>query len=722
MNNDRDQDVINPLDFFDLDGENSQKQDAPKGAKSKSRPMSGGAVFVTGTDTGVGKTVATHVLALLLRNKRCDVGVMKPVQCGGHDAQSLRRALTLKDPLADINPYHAKEALSPHIAFKRQQIHFEPGRVAEHFARIKARHGFTLVEGAGGLLVPITDEYLMLDLIRDLGLGVVVVARLGLGTINHTLLTIRTAQENGLAVRGIIFNEFGADGSGIPEKTNPEIIQQMSRVPVLGILPHFKKMNNHNLLQQARGRIDVQPLLEAPASPPTVKWPAWDKKYVWHPFTQMKDWVREQPLVIDKAQGSYLEDISGKRYLDGISSLWVNVHGHRKKPIDLALKQQINKVAHSTLLGAANTPSIQLAHKLIGIAPRGLRRVFYSDNGSTAVEIAIKMAYQYWQNIGRTKKTKIAHLEHAYHGDTLGAVSVGGIDQFHKIFHHLTFKTLGIEFPDFYRAPDKKAYPQYIQECLDKMEALFRSNGQEVAALVVEPLVQAAAGMIVWPTGILKSIKVLCEKYKILLIADEVATGFGRTGRMFACEHEKITPDFLCLAKGLSGGYLPLAATLTTERIYKGFLFPHKAQRTFFHGHTYTGNPLCCAAALANLTIFDREKTIDKLQPKIRYLHSRLKQFNDLPHVGQVRQKGLMVGIELVRNKETQAPYPWEERIGIRVCQAIRKKGVLLRPLGNVIVLMPPLSISKNEMNILLDAAYWGIKSVTEKSLPRERK
>lgn len=409
-----------------------------------------------------------------------------------------------------------------------------------------------------------------------------------------------------------------------------------------------------------------------------------DKKHLWHPFTQMKDWQAddEQPLVIDRAQGIYLIDSEGKVYIDGVSSLWVNVHGHRHPHIDCAVKAQVDKLAHSTLLGLANTPAVELSKKLVEIAPRGLSKVFYSDNGSTSVEIALKMAYQYWQNTGVPKKTGLVHLNNSYHGDTLGAVSVGGIGLFHEVYRGLIFKTYAL----------KKKGVDVIAE----FEALLKKDADKIAALVVEPMVQGAAGMILWPRGVLREFRRLCTAHNVFLIVDEVATGFGRTGKMFACQHEGVTPDFLCMAKGITGGYLPLAATLTTKRVYEGFLFDYKSYKTFFHGHTYTGNPLACAAALANLEVFKKEKTLTTLAPKIKLMADRLKMFYNLPRVKEVRQCGLMVGVELHGSLQ--------ERLGARVCQHLRRYGVILRPLGNVIVIMPPLAIRHDELDYVLAA------------------
>jgi adenosylmethionine---8-amino-7-oxononanoate aminotransferase len=425
-----------------------------------------------------------------------------------------------------------------------------------------------------------------------------------------------------------------------------------------------------------------------------------DKKYIWHPFTQMQEWCAEQQIIIQSGKGCVLTDIHGRDYIDGVSSLWVTVHGHRKKEIDRAVSEQLKNIAHSTLLGLSNVPAVVLAEKLIRIAPPGLSRVFYSDSGSTSVEIALKIAFQYWQQQGppfRTK-TKFISLKEAYHGDTLGSVSVGGIDLFHQIYKPLLFSSYKIETPYCYRCSLGKIYPSCKLACLMSAEKVIRRYHRAVAALIIEPLVQGAAGMLMQPPGYLTGIRKLCKKYNILMIADEVATGFGRTGTMFACEHEKITPDIMCIAKGITGGYLPLAATLTTEKIYCGFLGKYPAFRTFFHGHTYTGNPLACAAAIASIDLFRKDQTLAKLKNKIVLLSRELGRFEDLKQVGEVRQRGFMVGIELIQNKATKKPYPLEHKMGVRVTNECRKNGLIIRPLGNVIVLMPPLSISRAQL------------------------
>ncbi len=440
----------------------------------------------------------------------------------------------------------------------------------------------------------------------------------------------------------------------------------------------------------------------------------WDKDYIWHPFTQMLEWMKEDIIIITEGEGNYLVDINGNRYLDGVSSLWVNIHGHRRKEIDEAIKNQIDRISHSTLLGLSNIPSILLAKKLVQITPPSLDKVFYSDNGSTAVEIALKISFQYWQNLGHIAKKKFISLNNAYHGDTIGAVSVGGIDLFHRIYNPLLFPSYRIPSPYCYRCEFDFNYPSCNLACTDPLEDILSKNAEEIAGIIVEPIVQAAGGIIISPPGYLRKIYEISRKYNIIFIADEVATGFGRTGKMFACDHENIDPDIMVISKGITAGYLPLAATLTTNEIYNAFLGQYEEFKTFFHGHSYTGNPLACTAALANIEIFESEEVIKKIQEKISLLEKLLKNFQELEHVGDIRQKGLIAGIELVKNKENKEPYPIGERKGHRVILEARKKGVILRPLGNVIVIMPPLSISNDELNYLMDVVYHSIKKVTE--------
>lgn len=441
----------------------------------------------------------------------------------------------------------------------------------------------------------------------------------------------------------------------------------------------------------------------------------YDRTHVWHPFTQMKEWEESDPVVIVKGEGCWLIDSEGNRYLDGVAAIWTNVHGHCKREINEAIKAQVDTLEHSTLLGLSNDKAALLARRLVEITPPGLCKVFYSDNGSTAVEIGVKMAFQYWQHQGKPEKTKFISFKNAYHGDTIGAVSVGGIDLFHGVFRPLLFPTIQAPAPYCYRCEfGESDNARCGVQCLEELERIMAAHHHEVAGLVIEPLVQGAGGMIVQPDGFVRQVRELCDRHDILMIADEVAVGFGRTGAMFACEREGITPDIMALSKGITAGYLPLAATMATQKIYDAFLGEYREMKTFFHGHTFTGNPIACAAALASLDLFENERLMESLPSKIDYLKLRLQALVKTSTVGDVRQCGMIAGIELVQDRETRTPFPWEERIGIQVCLEARKRGIFLRPLGNVIVVFPPLSITLDELAFLMDGIEASIRSATE--------
>ncbi|MBP2656521.1 MAG: adenosylmethionine--8-amino-7-oxononanoate aminotransferase [Firmicutes bacterium] len=438
-----------------------------------------------------------------------------------------------------------------------------------------------------------------------------------------------------------------------------------------------------------------------------------NKAYVWQPFTQMKEWVDNPITVIAEARGNKIIDMAGKEYYDGVSSLWVNIHGHRKAAIDQAIIDQLGKVAHSTMLGLANIPATELAEELVRLTPAGLNKVFYSDDGSTAVEVAIKMAFQYWQHKGQPKKRRFVALEQAYHGDTIGTVSVGGIDLFHRVFKPLLFEPLHAPSPSCYHCQIAAGPKNCAWECAAAMEKVLAENQEEIAAVIIEPLVQAAAGMLMSPPGYLAKVRELTNKYNVLLIADEVATGWGRTGKMFACEHEGVSPDLLVLSKGITGGYLPLAATLTTDEIYMAFLGDGADNKTFYHGHSYTGNQLACAAALANIRIFREEQVIAGLDAKIKAVSEKLSAIRGLAHVGDARQCGMIVGIELMADKKAANPYPRDKAVGAMVCMMARRYGLFIRPVGDVVVFMPPLASTVDEINQMLDIVYQAIEEFT---------
>ncbi len=419
-----------------------------------------------------------------------------------------------------------------------------------------------------------------------------------------------------------------------------------------------------------------------------------DKRHIWHPFTQMKAWCApdHEPLVLVEGEGALLRDSRGREYVDGNSSIWTNIHGHGHPGITEAIKDQAGRLAHCSFLGSSNEPAIRLAEELVAVAPGDdLTKVFYSDDGSTAVEVAIKMALQYWQLTGNPGRNRFVAFDMAYHGDTAGAASLGGLGSFFDRFAPVHFSPI--------RAGDIRG-----------LKEMPPADASRVAAVIIEPLVQGAAGIRLWPAGMLRDLRAWCDATGCLLIFDEVLTGFGRTGRMFACEHEDVAPDFLCLAKGLTGGTLPLAATLTKERIFEAFLGGFEELKTFFYGHSYCGNPLGCAAARASLAVFRNEQTLEHLQPKIRLLASLLERISKSRHVAEVRQRGFIAGVEI--QEHPGQPFDWREGTGTRVCLAARKHGLLTRPILDTIALIPPLCITVPQLEIAADALEAAIAEV----------
>lgn len=444
----------------------------------------------------------------------------------------------------------------------------------------------------------------------------------------------------------------------------------------------------------------------------------WDRAHLWHPFTQMREWIAEEPLVIERAEGNYLIDTEGTRYFDGVSSLWCNVHGHGRAELVEAISKQAATVAHTTMLGLTNVPATELSKRLIDIAPTGLQRVFYSDSGATAVEIALKMAFGYWQLRGEPGRDLFVSLTEGYHGDTVGAMSVGYSEPFDRLFRPLLFPCLKINPPHIYRYYRRELPADALQHAMEEAEEVLSKNRKRIAALIVEPLMQGAAGMWSHPVEYLQGLRKLCAANKTLLIADEVAVGFGRTAKMFACEHAGISPDLMCLGKGITGGTLPLAATLATQEVFSAFLGEYEERKTFFHGHTYTGNPVACAAAVASLDVFQRDSVLNHVGMLSNELEKHLAMLAELPHVADIRQRGLMTGIELVDDVSSRKPFPSGQRIGKKVILEARKRGIILRPLGDVIILMPPLSTTAEELRNLVNVVADSIDAAT-RSAPK---
>ncbi len=434
-----------------------------------------------------------------------------------------------------------------------------------------------------------------------------------------------------------------------------------------------------------------------------------DLNTLWHPCTQMKDHERLPLIPIKKGQGIWLEDFEGNRYMDAISSWWVNLFGHANPRINSALKQQLDSLEHVILAGFSHQPVIELSEQLVAITPEGLNRCFYADNGSSAVEVSLKMSFHYWQNIGETQKTKFINLGNSYHGETLAALSVGDVALYKQTYEPLLMDVLTAPSPDCYYREAGESWQAYSARQFEAMEKLLEEHHAEVCAVIVEPLIQCAGNMRMYHPIYLKKLRQACDRYNVHLIADEIATGFGRTGTLFACEQANISPDFMCLSKGLTGGYLPLSVVLTTDTVYQAFYDHYNTLKAFLHSHSYTGNPLACAAALATLDIFKTDSVIEKNKTLALHMAKATSHLNDHPNVAEVRQHGMVLAIEMIKNKNTREEFPWQERRGLRVYEYALSQGVLLRPLGNVIYFMPPYIITEDQINTLAKVAEAGI-------------
>jgi adenosylmethionine-8-amino-7-oxononanoate aminotransferase len=443
-------------------------------------------------------------------------------------------------------------------------------------------------------------------------------------------------------------------------------------------------------------------------------WVTRDLKHVWHPCTQMKDHERELPMIpVSHGKGAWLYDFDGRRYLDAVSSWWVNLFGHANPRINAAVRAQLESLEQVILAGFTHEPVIALSEELTRIAPSGLTRCFYADNGSSAVEVAVKMSFHYWRNTGRTAKRRFITLSNSYHGETLGALAVGDVALYKEIYRPLLMDVITVPSPDCYERESGVSWEAHSRQRFALMEAALAEHAAETCAVIVEPLVQCAGGMRMYDPVYLTLLREACDRHGVHLIADEIAVGFGRTGTMFACEHSGIRPDFLCLSKGLTAGYLPLSTVLTTQGVYEAFYDEYQKLTAFLHSHSFTGNPLACAAARASLAIFREDQVLEANRARARRLGARAAELADLPHVAEVRQRGLIVAVELARDKASRAPYPWQERRGLRVYRHALSGGVLLRPIGNVVYFMPPYVVNEEEIDLMVDVAREGIRVAT---------
>ena len=435
-------------------------------------------------------------------------------------------------------------------------------------------------------------------------------------------------------------------------------------------------------------------------------------QYIWHPCSQMKDYENFPPVIIERGEGAYLYDIEGKSYLDAVSSWWVNIFGHSNKRLNEALRKQSENLEHVIFANFSHKPAIEIAERIVDITPVGLQKVFFSDNGSSAVEVSLKLSFQYHQQKGNINKTRFVSITGAYHGETLGALSVGDIDIYSEIYNPIMVNTYRVKGPDCYRCELGKQRGECNSECFANMENFLEENNEKICGIIIEPLIQGAAGMKIYPPCYIKKLRDICTRYDIHFIADEIAVGFGRTGKMFACEHAEITPDIMCLSKGLTAGYLPMALTVTTDEIYNAFYADYTERKAFMHSHSYNGNPLACSVAIESLNIFRDEAILEKNIDKAKLIcNIANEQFKNQKYVGEYRQIGMVSAIELVENKATKKGFDWAKRVGYNIYKIALKHGVLLRPLGNVIYFMPPYVIEEKDIELMISVAK---KSINE--------
>jgi adenosylmethionine-8-amino-7-oxononanoate aminotransferase len=664
--------------------------------------------FITGTDTDAGKTVTAAAVLVSLRACGIDAVPMKPVQTGGiisqegmysPDIDFCLRMAELKpdrDELRDMVPYLYEPACSPHLAAAREGREISVARIVEAFGNLLKRHECVVVEGAGGLLAPIGEDTTMLDVMAALGLPVILVARPGLGTINHTMLSVRELERSGIELHGIIFCQTTPAGWGEIEQNNLETISRMAKARVLGTIAHRDELAAprppagllRNALPPDLFRSDST-ITDTPGGGGVLNdYNEADRTSLWHPYTKHSA-AREGFPVIARGKGAYLYDTAGNRYLDAISSWWACNLGHGNPRLVGALVGQARQLQHSILGNLTHPRAVELASGLAGLFPDTGRRTLFASDGASAVEAALRVAMQYWHNRGERGRTRFAAFEDAYHGDTIGAMSVGYLPGFHAAYRPVLFPVHKIKTPDCCACPAGMSRENCRRECFSLIESVIREQAHELAAVIVEPLCLGAAGMKMYPAECLRRLGDLCREKRVLLIVDEIAMGFGRTGRMFAFEHAAIDPDIVCIGKGLSGGYLPISAAVVKEEIFRTFA-DQPQDHTFYHGHTFAGNPVAAAVAVECLGIYRDEKIVERAESAGKALAAAFEAFRSVPGITNVRSLGMIAAFDLT------------ERGGLsgvdrarRVCADMLKKGVLIRPLGNTLYLMPPLIADK---------------------------
>lgn len=691
--------------------------------------MKNRAIFIAGIDTSIGKTIIAARLARAFRRAGLKVGVFKPVETGaiekddgsliGRDGELLRRAAGLDRELTGrISPYLFRAPISPHRAALEEGRAIDLALIRESFESIRADSQITIVEGAGGVMTPLDQERFIGSLPKALDIPTLLVCHPFLGSISQTLMSIDALGSLGADLIGFMVNQFKDDDERPPLEI--DLIRRMAapggEIGYFGFNRWEERLARGDFVESdldlIEDRIDIEPILAAldKRERERADYERRDKKYLWHPFTQMADWESSSIVTIDSGDGVTLRDTAGREYLDLFSSYWCSLHGHGQRAIGTALMAQYGKIAHSTFLGLSNRPAIDLAEKLVELTPANLTRVFYSDNGSSAVEVALKMALQYQRQIGARSKEKFVALELAYHGDTVGAMSVSGVDVYKRIFAALMTEPIAIPSPYCYRCPFGKEPRECAFECAQAAETIIEANKDQIAALIIEPLVQAPGGMIVAPDGYLSRIAAIAKERSILLIADEVAVGFGRTGHLFASQAESVEPDIMALSKSLTSGTLPFAATMASEEIFEVFKGRYEDLKTFFHGHTYTGNQLGATVALANLKLIEKLDVAKMAREKGAFFGRKLERLRALNSVGDIRRRGLIGGIELVRSKREKAPFDFRDNIGAKITEAARARSLLIRPIGSVIPFFPAPVATEAELEKMADILHESIK------------
>jgi adenosylmethionine-8-amino-7-oxononanoate aminotransferase len=674
-------------------------------------------IFVTGTGTGVGKTLCSAILLKLLREQGIDAVPMKPVQTGGEsDIKSqLELAGVASNPaeLSLMNPYCYEPACSPHLAAQIAQRPIELSAISKALIELQSKHEFVIVEGAGGVLVPLDAEHSMVDLMIELELPVVVVASSQLGTINHTLLTLEALKSRGVSVLGLIITDHDSNAEDdFIANDNVALFERSAGFPVLMRVPYLAEINNSSialLSETLRKKGIATKLIQALSSEELdlTKLRQIDHNHLWHPFTDINRFEQASDYtVIERAQGSYLFDTTGKRHLDGISSWWCVNLGHGNKTVLSALQKRSRELQQCILGDLAHTDGVLLAEELANLLPGDLNHVFYASDGSSAVEAALKIALQYWWNKGVEGKKRFIHLENSYHGDTLAAVSVGYIESFHASLKEIVWPNFSAPAPFTTNScPQNCSVQDWLEQSFQPMEKLLREHSAEVAAVIVEPLCQAAGGMRIYHAEYLKKLRTVCDEVGVLLIADEIAVGFGRTGTMFACEQAGIAPDLMVLGKGLTSGMFPMSAVVATSEIYQTFRndsnFPDK-NRTFFHGHTYSGHPLAAACARATLKVFREEGILETISEKAKILSDGFKELSKLVPDSSSNSLG-MIGMLSVPEVLGGAKF------ANAAAKNARSLGLFIRPLDDILYLYPPLTASKLELGQMIDILSQGI-------------